>query len=345
MSLPAGREKLSNSCEDLNRLVSYKGEILIVDDEPANLDLLQYMLTEQNYDVRVATSGPRALVSAATAVPDLVLLDVNMPEMNGYEVCTRLKADPNTQAVPVIFISSNDETLDKVRAFDIGGVDYITKPYQIKEVLSRVECQLKLARMAKELQMQVLRYQLNPHFLFNALMSIRALVPTNGETAEEMISQLAEYLRYLLLNRNRPEISVREEVDAAQNYLLIEKIRFEENLLIKVDIDPQAEGYLMPAFLIQPLLENAIKYGCQAEGKPLEVEMSVQLKKRKLCLRISNTGAWISRHNHNLPGAASLGVGLQNIRQRLRQRYGDAHSFTISESNGRVSVTIEMPVA
>lgn len=124
-----------------------KGSILIVDDTPNNLHLLSNMLIEQGYDVRSAINGPVALMAVNKIQPDLILLDINMPKMNGFEVCERLKADKKTQAIPIIFLSAMDETLDKVQAFRVGGVDYITKPFQIEEVIVRVERQLELTRL------------------------------------------------------------------------------------------------------------------------------------------------------------------------------------------------------
>lgn len=126
---------------------TFKGSILIVDDTPNNLHLLSSMLIEQGYDVRSAINGPVALMAVDKIQPDLILLDINMPKMNGFEVCERLKADKKTQTIPIIFLSAMDETLDKVQAFRVGGVDYITKPFQIEEVIVRVERQLELTRL------------------------------------------------------------------------------------------------------------------------------------------------------------------------------------------------------
>ncbi|MEW6260328.1 MAG: response regulator [Thermodesulfobacteriota bacterium] len=118
--------------------------IMIVDDTPANLHLLNRMLRERGYRVRSFPSGEMALKSAWNDPPDLMLLDVNMPGMNGFEVCQRLKSEERTRGFPVIFISALTETLDKVKAFQAGGVDYITKPFQFEEVHARVEVHLKL---------------------------------------------------------------------------------------------------------------------------------------------------------------------------------------------------------
>jgi len=125
--------------------------ILVVDDTPANLQVLAGMLKDRGYRVRPVPSGKLALLAARRDPPDLILLDINMPEMNGYEVCERLKADDHLKGIPVIFISALTEQLDKVKAFATGGVDYITKPFQIEELHARVETHLKLRGLQIEL--------------------------------------------------------------------------------------------------------------------------------------------------------------------------------------------------
>jgi signal transduction histidine kinase len=127
-------------------------EILIVDDAPANLELLSDLLKERGYTVRAATSGKLALQAVRNAPPDIILLDIKMPEMNGYQVCAELKADEKLKDIPVIFLSSLGETADKVRAFTAGGVDYITKPVQLEEVEARVATQLALRRRGLQLR-------------------------------------------------------------------------------------------------------------------------------------------------------------------------------------------------
>ena len=123
--------------------------ILIVDDTPANVLLLVRMLTERGYKARTALSGKLALEAARTEPPDLILLDITMPEMNGYEVCAQLKADAALKEIPVIFISALNETIDKVKAFSVGAVDYVTKPFQFEEVYARVQTHLQLRRLEK----------------------------------------------------------------------------------------------------------------------------------------------------------------------------------------------------
>ncbi len=126
--------------------------ILVVDDTPANLQVLAGMLKDRGYKVRPVPSGKLALLAAGHDPPDLILLDINMPEMNGYQVCEHLKADDRLQAIPIIFISALTEPMDKVKAFAIGGVDYITKPFQLEELHARVETHLKIRRLQIELE-------------------------------------------------------------------------------------------------------------------------------------------------------------------------------------------------
>ncbi len=128
------------------------GDILVVDDMPSNLRLLSQTLAEKGYGVRTVTSGPRALESARSSPPDLILLDVRMPDMDGYEVCAQLKKDARTAQIPIIFISALDQVEDKVQAFQFGGVDYITKPFQVEEVLARTETHLSLRRLQERLE-------------------------------------------------------------------------------------------------------------------------------------------------------------------------------------------------
>jgi len=136
-----------------------QGDILVVDDTPASVVLLAQMLAKHGHKVREALNGPQALAAAQAAPPDLILLDIMMPEMNGYEVCRRLKADERTQDIPVLFISALGEAEDKVKAFTAGGVDYIAKPFQPKEVLARVATHLELRRAQKGLQAQNIRLE------------------------------------------------------------------------------------------------------------------------------------------------------------------------------------------
>ncbi len=136
-----------------------KGLVLIVDDTPHNIQILSEALTQQGYQVRGAVNGSMSLISVKHLQPDVILLDIKMSDMDGYEVCRKLKSDPATESIPVIFVSALEDALNKVKAFAVGGVDYITKPFQLPEVMARIENQLTIGRLQSDLQNQNLRLQ------------------------------------------------------------------------------------------------------------------------------------------------------------------------------------------
>jgi signal transduction histidine kinase len=172
--------------------------ILMVDDNPANLQVLTSMLKQSGWRPRPVTSGQLGLQAARKEPPDLVLLDVNMPEMNGYEVCEQLKADARLADIPVIFVSALGETMDKVRGFSVGGVDYITKPFQLDEVKARVTTHLELRRQRRELQASYEKLRESErlrdslvhmivHDLRSPLTAISAYLELFGQAAKEKL--------------------------------------------------------------------------------------------------------------------------------------------------------------
>jgi sigma-B regulation protein RsbU (phosphoserine phosphatase) len=140
-------------------MTSSRQEILIVDDTPANLKLLSQILAANGYNVRIAVNGAQALTSIEIALPDLILLDIKMPGLNGFEVCQRLKANPSTRDIPVIFISALNDLQDKLDGFHAGGLDYISKPFQIEEVLARVNAHLFVRKAQQILESNNQRMQ------------------------------------------------------------------------------------------------------------------------------------------------------------------------------------------
>jgi signal transduction histidine kinase len=170
---------------------SFLADILVVDDAPANLQLLFGMLKERGYRVRPAPSGRLALQAARMQPPDLVLLDVNMPEMNGYEVCRVMKEDPALRSIPVIFISALSEPFDKLSAFSAGGVDYVTKPFHLDEVRVRLETHLSLRRMQAQLEAQ-------NHELARANERLRTLEDARRVLAAAIVHDLKSPLAALI---------------------------------------------------------------------------------------------------------------------------------------------------
>ena len=188
-----------------------KGNILIVDDTPENLRLLSNVLTERGYKVRSVINGAMALMGAKAAPPDLILLDINMPDMNGYEVCEVLKADEQTREIPVIFISALDEVLDKVKGFAVGGRDYITKPFQLEEVLARIENQLTIRNLQQQLQEQNQRLQQEISDREKAEQALRVFLHSISHDLRNPVTGMLMVLKNLL---NRPWSVVSRDVPA-----------------------------------------------------------------------------------------------------------------------------------
>jgi PleD family two-component response regulator len=177
-------------------------DILIVDDTPANLNVLSAILGKRGYRVRPAINGALALKAAQKAAPDLILLDVQMPGMDGYEVCRQLKSDAQTRDIPVVFISALDDVLDKVEAFQAGGVDYITKPFQIEEVLARVEHQLVLHQQREAISGLSARNQ--------------QLITLATQELRPRLDQIAEWAAALI---DGADTSLAEQIHASANEL------------------------------------------------------------------------------------------------------------------------------
>ncbi len=195
---------------DIAPLSTSKGNILVVDDTPANLHLLFGILTEQGYKVRLAPSGALALRTVQSIPPDLILLDIQMPEMDGYTVCEQLKAAEQTHDIPVIFISALNEVLDKVKAFTVGGIDYITKPFQVEEVVSRIETHLSLRQLQIDLQNK-------NNELVNTLQQLKA-------TQEELIysekmATLGQLVANIAHEINTPLGAIRSSVEYIADFL------------------------------------------------------------------------------------------------------------------------------
>jgi LytS/YehU family sensor histidine kinase len=213
---------------------------------------------------------------------------------------------------------------------------------------------LRLENQATQAQLAMLRYQLNPHFLFNTLNSISTLVLLKQtEPANAMLSRLSSFLRYTLVNKPSVRVTVAQEVETLKLYLGIEIMRFEERLRTTFDIAPETEPGLLPSLLLQPLVENAIKYAVAPQETGAEITIATQLVGTTLRIVVSDTGPGLqtSTTDNRLSGMtydggepASTGVGLTNIRDRLSQAYGEDHRFeTIEPPEGGFAVVIEIP--
>ncbi len=195
--------------------------------------------------------------------------------------------------------------------------------------------------LAREAQLTALRYQINPHFLFNTLNSIRAYIPTDNQEARTMISHLSEYLRYSLREGNKSFVSLRQEIESLKHYLDIEKTRFNDDLVVEMHIQPDAMEYLIAPLLVQPIVENAIKYGKKTNPGQLIIKIFGWIESGFMNIEVSNTGRWMDSSET----IESTHIGISNINDRLFFLYGSQVSLQVYEENGQVRVIMKIPIS
>jgi two-component system, LytTR family, sensor kinase len=200
---------------------------------------------------------------------------------------------------------------------------------------------LQSEALAHEAQLRMLRYQLNPHFLFNALNSIGALAGEAPHRIQRMVGELSGFLRYSLLEQEQLEVPLGEEIRAVAHYLEVEKVRFEDDLDVQIDVDPLAAKRLVPAFLVLPLVENAIKHGRRISAMPLRVRVAGRVEAGALLIDVQNTGCWVDAIHTSDP-IAGTGTGLRNLRERLTAHYQGRHQFDVREEAGWVHARIRI---
>ncbi|MEX2489845.1 MAG: histidine kinase [Pseudomonadales bacterium] len=202
---------------------------------------------------------------------------------------------------------------------------------------------IKAESMAHEAQLRMLRYQLNPHFLFNTLNAISTLIiDKNTATANAMVSKLSNFLRYSLDKDPMKKVDVEHEIDTMKLYLEIEQLRFDDRLDVEFDIEDHARKALVPSLLLQPLVENSIKYAVAQSENGGKIEISARVIDGDLQLQVSDNGPGLDTTDGALP--EFRGVGLANTRHRLRELYGDRHSCRFSEAKPHgLNIEIRIP--
>ncbi len=290
-------------------------DILVVDDTPANLQLLAGMLKKRGYRVRPVPSGKLAIQAVQNEKPDLILLDINMPEMNGYEVCEQLKADAALKDIPVIFISALNETIDKVKAFSAGGVDYVTKPFQFEEVFARVLTHLQLRRLEKlrdDLTHMVVHDLRNPLAAICGFLDIlefqeaqklsagaRTLIPVARGSAEDMLNMIGSLLDVSKMGAGEMKLQHEPcDLDALIRAVLDTTQPLHGTRTVTLDAPESAVTVTADVGLlrrvIQNLLGNALKY-TPAGG---DVRIVVTPFDSEVRVAVTDTGPGIAPEYH-----------------------------------------------
>jgi LytS/YehU family sensor histidine kinase len=196
----------------------------------------------------------------------------------------------------------------------------------------------KAILLAQSAQLQMLRYQVNPHFLFNSLSSLRALIRDNQKKAEEMILLISKFLRYSLISKKNNQVRLKEEISALRHYFEIERVRFGDKLITNINVEKSTEELLIPSFLIHPIIENAIKYGMDTSSMPLKIDLNASFKNSQLQIDVINSGKWINKNRHT----SGTGTGLKNVKQRLDLAYSENYTFDIIKNDDSVHVRIRI---
>jgi len=239
----------------------------------------------------------------------------------------------------VSFVEGNLSSISQILAW--SSLYFAIKYYRVFQDMR--ESALKSAAMAHEAQLKMLRYQLNPHFLFNTLNAISTLIlEQDNELANRMVTRLSSFLRYSLDNDPMQKITLQQELAALQLYLDIEKVRFEDRLNLELDVSDEAQQAMIPSLLLQPLIENAIKYGIARSEEGGTLRIAARVFAGDLLIQLSDDGPGCTIEQGSIPGAK--GVGLRNTCERLVELYGLEHSFRLSKTDPHgLTISIRLP--
>ncbi|MHA7963416.1 hybrid sensor histidine kinase/response regulator [Paenibacillus sp. CAU 1782] len=310
--------------DEVNRV-----HILAVDDDPVNLRILSNILASGPYLLTFATSGKEALKLLPTRQWDLVITDVMMPSMNGYELAREIRERYSISELPILLLTARSQPADVYAGFSAGANDYLTKPVDGLELKYRVWSLTTLKRSVTErLRMEAayLQAQIHPHFLFNTLSSILALSDIDSEKMRMLAEAFTSYLRISFHFLNAGELVVlSHELELVRAYLYIEKERFEERLNVNWEIQQEIHLYL-PPLSIQPLVENAVKHGIMSLSRGGTITIAIQRQNDEVVIEIRDNGKGMTQDKADklLKQAFDRngGIGIANTHRRLIQHYG-----------------------
>ncbi|MCR8630549.1 ATP-binding protein [Paenibacillus radicis (ex Xue et al. 2023)] len=323
--------------------------LLAVDDDPLNLSILVNMLSADGYEVVTASSGQEALTLLELKQWDLVISDVMMPQMSGYELARTIRDRFTISELPILLLTARSRTEDIKAGFQSGANDYVMKPVEATELKSRVRALTDLKASVRErlrLEAAWLQAQIQPHFLFNTLNSIAALSEIDTLRMRSLLDAFGNYLKTSFHFANTEKlVPIQHELDLVRSYLFIEKERFEDRLNIVWEIDSNLQCQV-PPLSIQPLVENAVRHGVCRRIRGGTVRISIAEEAGSVRIAVADDGPGIDEDKlHSLLDNSrsdwKRGIGLLNTDRRLKQLFGQGLQIASSSNEGtRVAFTV-----
>lgn len=324
--------------------------ILVVDDDAVNLQVVATILGVENYKIVTVLNGEKALSLLDRQEFDLVISDVMMPQMSGYELTKQIRERFTISELPILLLTARSQPIDIESGFFAGANDYVKKPVEALELRARVRALTDVKRTVHEklrLEAAWLQAQIQPHFLFNALNTILALSTIDLDRMRNVLDAFSYLLRKKFQFNSINELTpIQEEVELIEAYLLIEKERFQERLQVNWEVD-QDISVLIPALTIQPLVENAILHGIMKQEEGGQLTIRVYAYDKYIHVSIEDNGVGMEESfvagifdQENRPQS---GIGLVNTHLRLKRRYGKGLQVS-SEIGKGTTVSFRIPL-
>ena len=325
----------------LQGFVQDRPRILIVDDDCINLKILKAILSREKYDVATVTNGEEALAMLDDREWDLIISDVMMPRMSGYELARNIRKRYGMTELPILLLTARSRPEDIENGFLSGANDYVTKPVDPRVLLVRVNALTYLKKSTRErIRMEVawLQAQIEPHFFFNTLNSIAALHSVDPDQMMELIGHFENFLREKFKFQNADElVPLENECSLVRSYLFIEQVRFGDRLQIHWEIDHPGP-WKVPPYTLQPLVENAIKHGIMRRSKGGAIWIRLVHHDGYAVLSVTDNGIGmpeeVIQRLKEPCNDSSFGIGLRNVDYRLRRLYGTGLRFESKPGEG-----------
>ncbi|MFC5406465.1 ATP-binding protein [Cohnella soli] len=304
-----------------------KIRILAVDDDPINLRVLTHALASEPYMISTATSGNEAIELLDTARWDMMIIDVMMPGMSGYDLTQRVRQRYSLAELPVLLLTARSQPEDIQSGFLAGANDYIIKPTNTMELKSRIRALTDLTRAVRDrmsMEAAWLQAQIKPHFFFNTLNSIVALSDIDMQRMRNLADAFSLYLQASFDFKNSDKlVTLSSELELVKAYLSIERERFEDRVQVQWDVQASWET-LIPPLSIQPLVENAVRHGILRKVQGGTILIRLIDREDSIEVNIQDDGVGMDEETTRriLAYGSAKGVGLINTDQRLKQLYG-----------------------